>query len=315
MTRFRRLPVAFAVAALLGVAAPAAASATSTLTISGATASYPLIQLLAQKYQKLHPHKIKFKIAQGGSSVGENDVIAGRVSIGDLSRRPLSSAPAGLVAYPIAKYPICVITNKANTLTNLTGTQLTSIFNGKTKTWSQVPGASVSGSIEPITPNLGRRRPDELSGTAAFAAEDRRKTHCVDQIELSGRGHRGPDAPEGREQSELDRVRIRLPGDKGTVNVVGFNGVACTLANATSEQYAGVASFYELTKGKAKGAASAFIGWIKVSAAAQEDHRDAVDPDQLVRRWLLRSRIGRSGRPLPPTRPPALRRGRGRRSR
>ena len=71
MTRFRRLPVAFAVAALLGVAAPAAASATTTLTISGATASYPLIQLLAQKYQKLHPHKIKFKIAQGGSSVAK----------------------------------------------------------------------------------------------------------------------------------------------------------------------------------------------------------------------------------------------------
>ncbi len=58
--------------------------------------------------------------------------------------------------------------------------------------------------------------------------------------------------------------------DKGTVNPVGYNGVACNLANATSGQYAGVAEFYEVTKGKAKGAASAFIGWIDVSAAAKK---------------------------------------------
>ena len=46
--------------------------------------------------------------------------------------------------------------------------------------------------------------------------------------------------------------------------------MACNLANATSGQYAGVARFYEVTKGKAKGAASAFIGWIEVSAAARK---------------------------------------------
>ena len=102
-------------------------------------------------------------------------MIAGRVSIGDLSRRPLSSAPAGLVAYPIAKYPICVITNKANTLSNLTGAQLTSIFNGKT---NLEPGPRRDRERQHRTdqPHLGRRRADELSGT--LLAEDRRKTKC-----------------------------------------------------------------------------------------------------------------------------------------
>src|ERR1700728_862034 len=132
MNRIRRLCLAFAVAGVLGVAPPAAASAVSTVTISGATASYPLVSLLAQKYVKLFPKKVKFKITQGGAQIGINDVAAGRVTIGDVSRDPLPTDPAGLVFYPIAKYGICVVTNKANTLSNLTPPQVLSLFTGQT---------------------------------------------------------------------------------------------------------------------------------------------------------------------------------------
>ena len=58
--------------------------------------------------------------------------------------------------------------------------------------------------------------------------------------------------------------------DKGTVNAVGLNGVACNKASITSGQYSGIARFYEVTKGKATGASSAFIGWIEKSAAAKK---------------------------------------------
>jgi phosphate transport system substrate-binding protein len=264
MTRFRRLPVALAVAGLLGVAAPAGASATSTLTIAGATASYPLVQLLAQKYGKLHPHKIKFKIAQGGSTIGENDVIAGRVSIGDLSRGPVPTSPAGLVFYPIAKYPICVITNKANALTNLTTAQLTAIFTNKTTQWSQVPGAGVSGKI------------DQISRTSVAGV----LTSFQELLLTTGKKVSTGVFPEAATEGQVVQKVVSDPNaigfvsgyqaDKGTVNPVGYNGVACNLANATSGQYAGVSRFYEVTKGKAKGAASAFIGWIEVSAAAKK---------------------------------------------
>src|SRR6202167_5991518 len=152
MNRFRRLSVALAVTGVLGVAAPAAASAaTTTVTISGATASYPLVSLLAQEYVKLFPRKYKFKIAQGGAQIGISDVAAGRVTIGDVSRDPLPTDPAGLVFYPIAKYGICVVTNKANTLSNLTEAQVQAIFTGKDREWSQVPGATATGPIDIIS--------------------------------------------------------------------------------------------------------------------------------------------------------------------
>src|SRR6201746_817390 len=142
MNRIRRLSLAFAVAGVLGVGPRAAASAVSTVTISGATASYPLVSLLAQKYVKLFPKKVKFKITQGGAQIGVNDVAAGRVSIGDVSRDPVAADPPGLVFYPVAKYGICVITAKSNPLANLSSSQVVSIFTGKTVAWSAVPGAT-----------------------------------------------------------------------------------------------------------------------------------------------------------------------------
>src|SRR5271167_1493410 len=99
--RLKRRSIALAAVGALGLAmAPAAASASPTISISGATASYPLVSLLAQKYVKLKPHTIKFKIAQGGAQVGINDVAASRISIADVSRDPLPTDPKGLVFYP-----------------------------------------------------------------------------------------------------------------------------------------------------------------------------------------------------------------------
>ena len=152
MHRIRRISAVLATAGAVGIAAPAVAAAAPLITISGATASYPLVTLLAAKYVKLHPHKVRFKIAQGGAQVGINNVAAGSVTIADVSRDPISSdAGLGLDFYPVARYAICVVTNKSNPLGNLTQSQLTAIFTGKTNTWSGVPGATATGTIDVIT--------------------------------------------------------------------------------------------------------------------------------------------------------------------
>ncbi|HMD57717.1 MAG TPA: substrate-binding domain-containing protein [Solirubrobacteraceae bacterium] len=261
MIRIRRISAALTVAGVLGVAAPAAASATTTITISGATASYPLVSLLAQKYEKVHPHKVKFRIAQGGSQVGVNDVAAGRVTLGDVSRDPESKDPAGLVFYPIAKYAVCVITNKANPLANLTTSQLISIFTGKTRAWSGVPGATASGSI------------DLISRTSVAGVLTNFQTLLLEGKKVSTLAAEEPSEGLLKQQVENDPGSIGFissyQSDKGGVNAVGLNGVQCNRANAVSGQYSGVARFYEVTKGRASGAVSAFIGWIEKSAAAK----------------------------------------------
>jgi phosphate transport system substrate-binding protein len=261
MNRIRRISAALMVAGVVGVAAPAAASALTTITMSGATASYPLVTLLAAKYNKVHPHKVKFKITQGGAQIGINDVAAGRVTIGNVSRDPISTDPSGLVFYPIARYGICIITNKSNPLSNLTTAQAVSIFTGKTRAWSAVPGATASGTI------------DLISRTSVAGVLTNFQTILLEGKKVSTLASEQPSEGLMRQQVESDPNSIgfvsNYQSDKGTVNAVGLNGTGCSAATVKSGAYSGTARFYEVTKGKATGAASAFIGWIEKSAAAK----------------------------------------------
>lgn len=262
MTSFRRVSIGLTVAGVLGAAVPASASALTTITISGATASYPLVSLLAQKYVKTHPNKVKFRIAQGGAQIGVNDAAAGRVTIGDVSRDPLSSDPAGLVFYPIAKYAICVVTNKGNPLANLTQSQVISVFTGKSRSWSQVPGAGASGTI------------DLISRTSVAGVLSNFQTLLLEGKKVSNLATEEPSEGLLRQQVESDPSSIgflsNYQAEKGGVHPVALNGVPCNRSTARSGQYAGVARFYEVTKGRATGAASAFIGWIVKSQAARK---------------------------------------------
>jgi phosphate transport system substrate-binding protein len=263
MQPIRRLCTALVVAGLLGAVIPAAASAASTITISGATASYPLVSLLANKYVKLHPHKVKFKIAQGGAQVGINDVAAGRVTIGDVSRDPLfGTDPSGLVFYPIAKYGICVVTNKGNPVSNLTSSQLINIFTGKTRSWSGIPGTSQSGTI------------DLVSRTSVAGVLTNFQTLLLEGKKVASVASEQPSEGLMRQAVESDPGAIgfisNYQADKGGVHVVSINGVTCTRSTVASGQYQGVARFYEVTKGKATGPAAAFIGWITHSKAARK---------------------------------------------
>jgi phosphate transport system substrate-binding protein len=263
MHRIRRIAASLAAVTLIGSAVPAIASASSVITISGATASFPLVQLLAHKYSKLNHNKIAFRISQGGTTIGINDVAASRVEIADVSRDPLPTGePSGLVYYPIAEYGICIVTNKSNTLSNLTEAQVQAIFEAKDKEWSQVPGASVSGPI------------DLISRTSTAGVLTNFKTLFLDNKSVASTAAEEPS--EGLLEQQVANTPngvgflSNYRADQGTVNPVAYNGVACTRANVASGQYTATARFYEVTKGEATGAAAKFISWIRTSKAARK---------------------------------------------
>jgi phosphate transport system substrate-binding protein len=262
MDRIRRLSVALVVTGVLGVAAPAAANATALVTISGATSSYPLVSLLAAKYVKLHPHKIRFKITQGGTTVGINDVKAGSVTIADVAQEP-TSADAGLTFYPIAKYAICVVTNKANPVSNLTAAQIASIFTGKTKEWSSaLGGATASGPISVFTRTSVA---GVLTSFKSLLLEGKSVVSSATE-----------EATEGLMRQAVENAPTGIgflsnyQANKGALSVASVNGVACDQTTAASGQYPGVSVFFEVTKGPATGGAAAFINWIDRSAPAKK---------------------------------------------
>jgi phosphate transport system substrate-binding protein len=264
ITRSRRLAAAVALGAALVVTGPAAALAKSvpTITISGASGSAPLVGLLAKAYIKSHPHVVKIKVAQGGGEVGVQDVAAGHVTIGDASRDPKPTDPPGLVFYPIAKDSFCFDVNPANKLGNLTTAQAKAIWTGQVRDWDKVPGATVHGTIDLIGRTSASSLPPLVQSLLLGGSKVSSLANLqgADSLVENAVAH-DPNAI-GYNSGYYAKQR--------DVSALAYNGVGCTLQNVRSGQYPGVRTYYEVTKGPAKGPAAKFIAWIRSSAAARK---------------------------------------------
>ena len=238
-------------------AVPAAASA-ATITMSGSTSIAPLATALAKKYIRVA--SVKFKLAQGGSDVGIDDVAHGRVSVGNSSRDPLTGDPHGLTWNKIARDGICVITNPRNPVGNLSQTQIQQIFSGRVRAWNKIAGSRASGSIDIITRTAS-------SGTA-------------DAFQNIFMGTKLRIAANAAAKNSNALVQQTVHSDKNAIGFVSFDfvggthpvpyrGVTCNLRNAKAGTYGGVRNFWMVTRGAPKGPVKAWIKWIQNSSAAR----------------------------------------------
>jgi phosphate transport system substrate-binding protein len=260
--RLRLLGVSAIVAGVAGAAIPASALAVPVVTMSGSTSVAPLASLLANAYLKQYPARAKFRLAQGGSDVGVADVGAGRVSIGNSSRDPKPSDPPGLVFNKIARDAICIVTNPANPISDLSQSQIQAIFSGDVRNWEDVPGATATGPI-----NLVVR-------TAASGTQDAFQKIFMGSTNVSSAA--SAKASNGLVQQSVQTDRnavgyVSLDFVNGT-NPAGYQGVACNLRNAKSGAYAGVRNFWMVTRGHPRVGSplQKFIFWVQTSSRAQK---------------------------------------------
>lgn len=253
-------PRLLSLGAVLGafLAAPALAAAKPIITMSGSTSIAPLATALAKAYAG--PHNTGFRISQGGSDIGITDVSRGRVTIGNSSRDFISGDPGGIVFNKIARDAVCVVTNPRNRLGSLSQGAIQSIFSGRVRNWSKVPGHRVSGPISLVV-----RTP--ASGTQdAF------------QNIFLGQGLKVAGSAQQKASNGLVQQAVRSnPRAIGYVSLdfaaglakARYKGVACSLQNAKSGQYGGTRNFWMVTRGRAAGAAKSFISWIRRSSTAR----------------------------------------------
>jgi phosphate transport system substrate-binding protein len=256
--RIRLLGVTAIVAAVAGAAIPASASAIPVITMSGSTSVAPLAALLARAYHQQYPNRVKFRLAQGGSDVGVSDVAAGRVSIGNSSRDPKPS-DQGVFFNKIARDAICVVTNPANPVANLSQAQIQGIFSGDVRNWEDIPGSGTTGSIDIVT------------RTAASGTQDAFQKIFMGSKQISGSA--AAKASNGLVQqavhSDKNAIGFVSLDFVAGVNPSAYEGVACNLRNAKSGEYGGVRNFWMVTRGRAKGAVQKFIYWVQTSPKAQ----------------------------------------------
>jgi phosphate transport system substrate-binding protein len=121
------------------------------ITISGATAMHPVLQELTAAFGATHPN-VAFTLRGGGSTLGEEQALAGRVNLGASTLFPPEQEvprPVRLVRVPIGVDGLAVVVHPANATPGLSVEQLRRVFSGEILDWAEVGGAP--GEIELVS--------------------------------------------------------------------------------------------------------------------------------------------------------------------
>ncbi len=117
-------------------AAYASNNASSKVVVSGSSSVTPVMEKLAESYQKANTN-VTVDVQQSDSSTGIKDAINGTSDIGmasrDISDDELSQ---GIKSVTIAQDAIAVIVNKDNAVEDITMDEIKAIYTGSKTTWS-----------------------------------------------------------------------------------------------------------------------------------------------------------------------------------
>ncbi|MDF9825093.1 phosphate transport system substrate-binding protein [Breznakia sp. PF5-3] len=123
---------------LVGCGGKASGSETSEFVVGGSTSIQPLMEQIAESYNKSKSGKIT--VQGGGSSVGTKGAMDGTFSVGMASRALKEEEEKSLEGTVIALDGIVIIVNKDNPITNITLEQAKQIYTGKITNWKDIGG-------------------------------------------------------------------------------------------------------------------------------------------------------------------------------
>ena len=227
-----------------------------TIEVGGSTSVTPLMELMADEYQKLKPN---IKININGTGSGDGIKSAGVLYQIGMSSRELTPAEQGegLIEEIIAIDGIAVIVNNANPVSGLTVDEIRDIFTGAVTDWSQVSGGSKSGRIAVISREEGsgtRSAFEELAGFQGKLVSGANESTSTGAIKAGISGN--PDAI----------GYISLGSVDNTIKPVSVDGVAATNANVVNGTYKIARPFIVLSKSDAHAESKAFLDWMLTPA-------------------------------------------------
>jgi phosphate transport system substrate-binding protein len=256
--RTRLRTIALAGLAVTVVGAPAAADA-AVIKTGGSTGLQLLAQKLATAYQK--DKGVKVTVAGGGSGAGIRGANTGTFDIGNSSRKPAASDPAGLWFTPVTKEPFVVIVKPSSLVRTLTKAQIKGIFTGQITNWRQVGGRP--GAIK-VYSRIGTS--GTLTTFRSLFLDDAPVTASAPTLASSAlvRSKVAND-PDG---NAIGFVTFAYTATSTTVRALNVAGVAPTLKNVISNRYTYWGYQYFVTKGAPAGPSAAYLNWVRSAKGA-----------------------------------------------
>lgn len=215
-----------------------AADLKGSITMAGSTSMEKLANALAEAFMEKYPN-VTVQPEFTGSSAGIEAVLSGQSDIGNSSRSLKDEEKEkGAVENIVAIDGIAVVVDNANTVEGLTKDQLTNIYNGTIKNWSEV-----GGQDQPIVV-VGR---EAGSGTrGAFEEILKLEDACKYANELDSTG--AVMAKVASTPGAVGYVSLDVIDD--TVKALALDGVEATEENIKAGTYFLSRPFVMATKGE-----------------------------------------------------------------
>ena len=214
------------------------ADLSGSISLAGSTSMEKLCEALKESFMEQNPN-VTVSVEYTGSGAGIESVTAGSVDIGDSSRALTDDEKAnGIEENIVAIDGIAVITDKDNSVTELTSDDLKKIYTGQITNWSEL-----GGSDEAIVV-IGR---EAASGTrGAFEELLDVKDQCKYAQELDSTG--AVLAKVGSTPGAIGYVSLDVLDN--TVTAMKLDGVEATEDNIVAGKYLLSRPFVMATKGK-----------------------------------------------------------------
>ena len=228
-----------------------------SVTMAGSTSMEKLANALAESFMAKNPG-VTVNAEFTGSSAGVESVTAGSVDIGNSSRALKDSEKeAGVVENIVAIDGIAVVVDPANTVSGLTKQQLTDIYTGAVKNWSEV------GGEDSVIIVVGR---EAGSGTrGAFEEILEVEDACVYANELDSTG--AVMAKVASTPGAIGYVSLDVIDE--SVTAVALDGVEPTVENIKSGSYFLSRPFVMATKGEIEQQSEAVQAWFDYIASEE----------------------------------------------
>ena len=235
----------------------AASELSGSVTMAGSTSMEKLANAAAESFMEANPG-VTVTAEFTGSSAGVEAVSAGSVDIGNSSRALKDSEKeAGVVENIVAIDGIAVVVDPANTVTGLTKQQLTDIYTGEVKNWSEV------GGQDSVIIVVGR---EAGSGTrGAFEEILEVEDACTYANELDSTG--AVMAKVASTPGAIGYVSLDVIDE--SVTAVALDGVEPTVDNIKSGSYFLSRPFVMATKGEISQQSEAVQAWFNYLASEE----------------------------------------------
>lgn len=203
----------------------AAEKVSGTVSMAGSTSMQKLCEAMMESFQEAYPD-ITVTAEYTGSGAGLEALAGGKTDIGNASRALKDGEKSsGAVENIVAIDGIAVITDKVNTVLDLTTEQLADVYTGKITNWKDLGGEDAAIVV------IGR---EAGSGTrAAFEELLKVDDQCAYAQELDSTG--GVLAKVAATPGSIGYVSLDVVD--GTVSPISLNGVAPAEENIVAGSY------------------------------------------------------------------------------